>query len=97
MTGLVRRFSRRRNMSSSRIHFCYIIIASEFKGKHILEQDELLCCAIINSGLKERNVCSFLLLENPRPLSTPQKPHTSLSSWGTPDFLSVCLGIDSLR
>ena len=39
-------------MSSSRIHCCYIIIATEFKGKHILEQDELLCCAIISPGLK---------------------------------------------
>ena len=92
MTGLVRRFSRRRNMSSSRIHCCYIIIGSEFKGKHFLEQDELLCCAIISSGLKERSVCPFLLLDNSRPLSTPQKPHISFSSWGTPDFLLICLG-----
>ena len=28
-------------MSSSRIHCCYIIIGTEFKEKHILEQDKL--------------------------------------------------------
>ena len=55
--GLIRRFSRR-NMSSSRIHFCYIIIGTEFKEKHILERDELFCFVIISSGLKEKK--SFL-------------------------------------
>ena len=54
VTGLVRRFSRRRNMSSSRIYFCYIIIGTEFKEKHILEQDELFCFTIISSRLKEK-------------------------------------------
>ena len=34
-------------MSSIRIHCCYIIIGTEFKEKHILEQDELFCCIII--------------------------------------------------
>ena len=29
ITGLVRRFSGRRNMSSSRIHYCYIILTKE--------------------------------------------------------------------
>ena len=38
----------------------------------------------------------FLLLENSRPLSPPWELQTSLSL-GTPDFLSTCLGIDSLR
>ena len=33
MTGLVRSFSRR-NMSSSKIHCCYIIFDTEFKEKH---------------------------------------------------------------
>ena len=59
MTGLVRRFSRRRNKSSSRTHCCYIIIGTEFKEKHILEQDELFCCAVISSGLKEKKHLSF--------------------------------------
>ena len=44
ITGLVRRFLRRRNMSSSNIHCCYIIISTEFKEKQTLEQDELFCC-----------------------------------------------------
>ena len=35
-------------MSSSKIHFCYIIISTEFKEKHTLEQDELFCCVIIS-------------------------------------------------
>ena len=91
MTGLVRRFSWRRNMSSSRTHCCYIIIGTEFKGKYILEQDELFCYAIISSGLKEKtnkqtNVCPFILLANSRPLSP----------WRLLDFLSTCLGDDSL-
>ena len=77
MTGLVRRFSRRRNMSSSRTHCCYIIIGAEFKGKHTLEQDELLCCIIISSVLQGRKktlvlfsslrtLDPFLLLGDPR-------------------------------
>ena len=37
MTGLVRRFLRRRNKSSSRIHCFYIIIGTELKEKHSLE------------------------------------------------------------
>ena len=41
-------------MSSSRIHCCYIIIGTEFKEKHNLEQDELFCCVIISFGLKEK-------------------------------------------
>ena len=100
MTGIVRRFSRRRNMSSNRTDYCYTIIGTEFKGKYILEQDELFCCAIISSGLKEKktktNVCPFLLLENSRPLSPLQKPQTHLSSLGIWDFLSTYLEIDYL-
>ena len=46
-------FLRRRNMSSSRIYYCDIIIGTEFKEKHTLEQDELFCCVIISSWLKE--------------------------------------------
>ena len=54
---LVRRFLlRRRNMSLSKIHCCYIIISTELKEKHTLDQDELSCCVIISSGLKENNV-----------------------------------------
>ena len=32
MTGLVRRFSRRRNMFSKRIHCCYVVIGTEFNS-----------------------------------------------------------------
>ena len=31
ITGLVKRFSRRRNMSSSMIHCCYTILSTVFK------------------------------------------------------------------
>jgi len=80
---------RKDKLSSSRIHYCYIIFSTEFK----------LSCWLCNlsSGLKEKNlqtkeckgkkdVCPFFLLENSRPLSP----------WGPLDFLSICLGIDSL-
>ena len=40
-------------MSSSRIHYCYVIIGTELKEICILEQDELFCCVIISSELKE--------------------------------------------
>ena len=54
-TGLFRRcLLRRRNMSSSKIHCCYIIISTELKKKHTLEQDKFFCCVIISSGLKEK-------------------------------------------
>ena len=97
VTGLVRRFSRRRNMYSSRIYFCYIIIGTEFKEKHILEQDELFCFTIISSRLKEKKKCPFLFLENSRSQSPLQEPRTPFFSSGTLDFLSTCLGIDSLK
>ena len=36
------------------MHCFYIIISTEFKEKHNLEQDELFCCVIISSELKEK-------------------------------------------
>ena len=39
-------------MSSSKIHCCYIIISTELKEKHTLEED-VLFCVIISSGLRE--------------------------------------------
>ena len=96
MTGLVRRFSRRRNMSSSRIHCYYVVIGTEFKEKHILEQDEFFFCAIISSGLKGKNICPFLLPENSRPLFHPRELQTPFFSLGTLDFLSTYLRTDSL-
>ena len=51
-------------LSSSRIHYCYIILRN----------------------VEGKKVCPFFLLENSRPLSP----------WGPLDFLSICLGIDSL-
>ena len=41
-------------------------------------------------------VSPFLLFENPKLLSLLQEPQIPFSSSGTPDFLSTCLGIDSL-
>ena len=32
---------------------CYIIISTELEEKYTLEQDELFCCVIICSRLKE--------------------------------------------
>ena len=40
-------------MSLSKIHCCYIIISIELKEEHTFEQDELFCCVLISSGLKE--------------------------------------------
>ena len=54
-------------MSSSRIHCCYIIIGTEFKEKHILEQDELFCCINISSGLREKKFVLFSSLRIPDP------------------------------
>ena len=44
---------------------------------------------------EKKDVCPFLLLENFRPLSPPLEPQTPFFSSGTPDFLSVCLGMDT--
>ena len=44
----------------------------------------------------EKKVSPFLLFENPRILSSLQEPQIPFSSSDTPDFLSICLGIDSL-
>ena len=41
-------------MSLSKIHCCYIIISTELKKKHTLEQNELFSCINISSGLKEK-------------------------------------------
>ena len=60
MTGLVR------SLSSSRIHCCHIIIGTESKGKHILEQDELFCCASA-LGLEKKH----LFFSPPWELQTP--------------------------
>ena len=38
---------------ASKKHCCYIIINTELKEKHTLEQNELFCCITISSGLKE--------------------------------------------
>ena len=45
----------------SRIHCCHIIIGKEFKENHTLEEDELFCCIIISSGLKEKkkSLCDY--------------------------------------
>ena len=85
LIGLVRSFSRRRNISLSRKHYCYIVIGTEFKEK--LEQltlEQAFCCVSINSGLKTfvlsfslRTPDPYLLLKSPRPLCLPRGPQTS--------------------
>ena len=66
ITELVRRFLRRRNMSSSKIHCCYIILAKEFRKKKF----------VLSSSLRIPD--SYLLLESPRPLSPPDFLSTCL-------------------
>jgi len=51
-----------------------------------LSSSRIHYCCIILRNVEEKKVCTFLLLENSRPLSP----------WGCPDFLSTCQGIDSL-
>ena len=71
MTGLVKRVLRRRNMSSSRIPCCYIVIGTEFKEKHILEQNEFFWCVIIHfSSVQSLS----LTLCDPMDCSTPGFP-----------------------
>ena len=93
---IVRRFLRRRNISSFRIHCCYIIVSRKFKEKHTLKQDELFCCVIINFGLKEKNVWPRWKNVDTKSFSPPWEPQTSISSSGTLDFLLPCLRINSL-
>ena len=50
----------------------------------------------VGNNNNNKKVGPFLLLENSRSLSPPLEPQTPLSSSGNPDFLSICLGIDSL-
>ena len=79
ITGLVRRFSRRRNMSSSRIHGCYLILNTEFK---------LFCCVIVSSGLKEKQCFMWLRWRNieNRLSFSPWELQTTISSSGAPDI-----------
>ena len=51
-----------------------------------LSSSRIHYCYIILRNVEGKNVCPVLLLENSRPLSP----------WGPPDFLSTCLGVDSL-
>ena len=83
MTGFVRRSPRRRNMSSSKIHCCHIIIGTEFKKNISLSK---MNCFVVQSsalGLNKRTFVLFFslrtpdphnLLESPRPVSPPQGP-----------------------
>jgi len=45
----------------------------------------------------KKGICPFLLLENFRALSPLREFKIPLSFLGTLDFLSTCLGIDSLK
>ena len=44
-------------MSLSKIHCCYIIISTEFKEKHTLEQDELFCLDLGLNKVSLKDCC----------------------------------------
>ena len=71
-------------MPSSSIHGCYIIFGSQVKRKHILEQDELFCCAIISSGLieKKKKIVRFSSLRTPDPCLLLESPELVSPPWG---------------
>ena len=70
---------------SHNLHFKITGLARRFNPETVLRQNTLL---LYNpKGCREgKKVCPFILLENSRPLSP----------WGPLDFLSTCLGNDSL-
>ena len=76
----------------SRIHCCYIIIGKEFKEKHTLEEDELFCCIIISSGLKEKKKVYVTMTKECR-----KKKIVLFSSLRAPDSLSTYPRINSLH
>ena len=51
---------------------------TEFKRKHVLEQDELFCCAIISSGLKEKTLSFSPPWELQNPISSSRAPDSFL-------------------
>ena len=69
-------------MSSGKIH-CYIIISTELKQKHTFEQDELFCCVIFSSGLKE----SWTSLVAQMVKRLPTMPETQVQFLGLEDLL----------
>ena len=62
------------------------------KEKHVHEQDTVI---LTKTKQCRKSICPSLL-KSPRPLSLSRGLWTPFSSLGTPDFLSICLGIDSL-
>ena len=69
------------------LHFKITGLAKRFFPQTVFKQDTLLLykeCRGKEGGKKK--ACPFFFLENSRPLSP----------WGPPDFLSTCLGNDSL-
>ena len=76
---------------------CCIISSSGLKGK----KKKKIYVTKTKECRENKNVCPFLL-ENSRPLSPLWEPQTafsfsSSSSLGILDFLSTCLGIDSVN
>ena len=70
---------------SHNLHFKITGLARRFNPETVLRQDTLL---LYNpKECRGEKVCPFFLLENSRPLSP----------WGPLDFLSTCLGNDSLN
>ena len=91
---------RKEKLSSSRIHYCYIILTTEFKlscllCNHLKEKKKKFYVTKTKECREKKRHLSFSPLEDSRPLSPPREPQTPFSSSGTPD-LSTCLGIDFL-
>ena len=98
---------KKEKLSSNRILCCYIIFSTELSWVVLLciitsglKEKCFMWLRLRNAEEEEEEeeekVCPFVLLENSRPLSPLQEPHTLLSSLGTQDFLSTYLEIESV-
>ena len=70
------------------------------KEKHVLNTRYIVILPKTKQCRKpanQTNLCPFLFLENPRPLSLSWEPQTPSSSLRTPDFLPSYIRIDSLN
>ena len=90
---------RKRKLSSSRIHCCYVILSTEFElscwlGNHQFRKKCVMWLRLRN--VKEKKSLYFTPpWEFQSPISTSRVPDPFLLQ-GAPDFLLTCLGIDSL-
>ena len=73
--------------NSHNLHFKITELARRFNPETVLRQNALLLYNRKECREGKKKVCPFFLLENSRPFSP----------WGPLDFLSTCLGNDSLK